>query len=106
MNLSPAWQPVTKPNRACTFTKQELILCALRSHETKRTLDRFLRIERRKNSVGCEHALSHEQPRQLMSVANATRKPHVQTARNRHRPFAECQNNHARQLWQMGQLLE
>src|SRR5947207_13624210 len=64
MNLSPAWQPVTKPNGACTFTIQELILCALRSHETKRILDRFLRTEHRKNSIGCERALSRDQPLQ------------------------------------------
>src|SRR5439155_26548308 len=64
MKLCPAWQPVTKPNGACTFTIQELILCALRSHETKRTLDRFLRTEHRKNSVGCERALSRDQPLQ------------------------------------------
>jgi hypothetical protein len=25
MNLSPAWQPVTKPNGACTFTAVRLI---------------------------------------------------------------------------------
>jgi hypothetical protein len=36
MNLSPAWQPVTKPNGACTVTSQRLIVCAVRFHKTQK----------------------------------------------------------------------
>src|SRR5262249_54866964 len=49
---------------------------------------------------------SCKESRQIAPIANVACKLNVQTVRNRHSAFAECQNNDAIEIWQMRQLLE